>query len=190
MSARRTVLTWRTTDRTGFETAWAERSGSRFRAHGRAFGLRPRPYWLSYELETATDWVTRLMRVTVDAEHAVRRLELRREEDGGWYADGEPLSGLRGALDCDLGLSPLTNAMPVLRHRLHERPGEHDFVMAWISVPDLVVRASRQRYTHLGREPGGAVVRYTSGTFRSDLTLDREGFVVDYPQLARRIAAG
>ncbi|MDT0379505.1 putative glycolipid-binding domain-containing protein [Streptomyces sp. DSM 42041] len=191
MTTRRHVLTWEVPagDATGWETAWVETSGSALRAHGRAFGLRPDPYWLTYELETGPEWVTRTMRVTVEAEHAVRRLELTRDEDGVWSADGEPLSGLGEALDCDLGLCPLTNTMPVLRHRLHERPGDRSLVMAWISVPDLVVRASRQHYTHLGEWPGRSRVRFASGTFRSDVTFDRDGFVVDYPQLARRVSA-
>ncbi|WVG06442.1 putative glycolipid-binding domain-containing protein [Streptomyces iakyrus] len=57
--------------------------------------------------------------------------------------------------------------------------------MAWVSVPDLVVRPSRQTYTHLG--PGR--VRYSSDGFRSDLEFDEEGYVVDYPQLATRLTA-
>lgn len=33
----------------------------------------------------------------------------------------------------------------------------------------------------------GAIVRYPSGAFQSDLTIDADGFVVEYPQLGRRI---
>ncbi|MFF9132771.1 putative glycolipid-binding domain-containing protein [Streptomyces sp. NPDC014806] len=32
-------------------------------------------------------------------------------------------------------------------------------------------------------------MRYSSGSFRSDLEIDADGFVVHYPQLATRIAA-
>lgn len=39
---------------------------------------------------------------------------------------------LDDALDCDLAFSPLTNTMPVLRHRLHREPGEVRLVMAWV----------------------------------------------------------
>jgi len=76
-----------------------------------------------------------------------RRLELRHDGAGSWSAeadhDGEvPLPGpggdvdaVAGALDCDLGLCPLTNVMPVRRHELHERPGERDFVISLTSMP-------------------------------------------------------
>ncbi|MFD8232298.1 putative glycolipid-binding domain-containing protein [Streptomyces sp. NPDC059696] len=56
---------------------------------------------------------------------------------------------------------------------------------AWVSMPDLAVRPSRQTSTHL--RPGR--VRFSSGDFRSDLEFDEEGFVVDYPRLAGRLTA-
>nr|WP_238431772.1 putative glycolipid-binding domain-containing protein [Streptomyces cavernae] len=82
-------------------------------------------------------------------------------------------------------MCPLTNTMPVLRHSLHRTPGERDFLMAWVSVPDLTVSPSPQRYTHLAPHR----VRFTSldSDFRSDLTFDPDGLVVDYPGLAHRL---
>jgi hypothetical protein len=102
----------------------------------------------------------------------------------------EGLRGLGGALDCDLGLSPLTNSMPVLRHRLLEVDGSVDFLMAWVSVPDLGVHPSRQRYTALRGDPGGdRLIRYESvdSTFTADLAFDRDGLVIDYPGIGRRL---
>jgi hypothetical protein len=47
------------------------------------------------------------------------------------------------------------------------------------------------RYTHLRlTDDGGAVVRYRSGSFQSDLTVDQDGFVVVYPKLGRRVEPG
>ncbi len=60
---------------------------------------------------------------------------------------GDP-AAVTGALDYDLGRSQLTNVMPLRRHSLHEQPGAADSLMAWISVPDLSVHPSRQRYEH------------------------------------------
>jgi hypothetical protein len=59
--------------------------------------------------------------------------------------------------------------------------------MAWVSVPDLHVHASVQRYEHLRTTAAGAVVRFSSGDFTADLLLDTDGFVADYPGLARRV---
>jgi len=62
---------------------------------------------------------------------------------------GGDLDACRRALDPDLGLSPLFNSMPVLRHGLHQGPATADFLMVWISVPNLSLHASAQRYTNL-----------------------------------------
>ncbi|MFD3935214.1 putative glycolipid-binding domain-containing protein [Streptomyces sp. NPDC058611] len=156
-------------------------------ARGRAVGTEPEPYWLSYELETAEGYVTRRLGVRVEDAGRVRELDLRRSAVGGWTVDGHSRPDLEGALDCDLGLCPLTNSMPVLRHALHRNAGEHGFLMAWVSVPDLAVRPSRQTYAHLGRTgSGGALIRYASGDFAADVQFDADGLVVDYPDLARR----
>jgi hypothetical protein len=177
------VITWDVSASRGVETAWVGLGGGVMRARGRAVGTVPEPYWVSYELETAEGFVTRRLSVRVETAAQERVLDLRHDGHGTWTGNGEPLPGVDGALDCDLGLCPLTNTMPVLRHGLHRAPGEREFLMAWVSVPDLAVRPSRQTYTHLG--PGR--VRYASGDFRSDLEFDEEGYVVDYPRLASRL---
>ncbi|MGW2227761.1 putative glycolipid-binding domain-containing protein [Streptomyces formicae] len=193
MAVPQSVLTWQNEESGGFETAWVELAPSGLRARGRAVGVVPHPYWLSYELDTDEEFVTRRLQVTAEDAAGTRSLDLRRadgDQGGTWTANGAPLPLVDGALDCDLGLCPLTNTMPVLRHRLHRGEGQRDFLMAWVSVPDLTVRPSRQTYTHLGRAgDGGATVRYASGTYVSDLEFDESGLVVSYPGIARRLPA-
>ncbi|MGW2620095.1 putative glycolipid-binding domain-containing protein [Streptomyces sp. NPDC001500] len=182
------VLSWSVSASGGYETAWTEADDGALRARGRAVGTTPQPYWVSYELDTADDFVTRRLRVTVETAERTRSLDLLHDGRGGWTADGQRLSGFGEALDCDLGLCPLTNTMPVLRHGLHRRPGERRFLMAWVSVPALTVRPSWQTYTHLGAHArGGSVVRFASGSFRSDIAFDPDGYVLDYPGLATRL---
>ncbi|MFC4029980.1 putative glycolipid-binding domain-containing protein [Streptomyces polygonati] len=180
------MLTWSVEESGGFESSWVVTGPGTLTARGRAVGVRPEPYWIEYVLETGRDCATRRLRVTAEDASGTRRLDLRCE-GGRWTADGRPLPELDGAVDCDLGRSPLTNTMPVLRHRLHREPGEFDFLMAFVPVPGLNVRASRQRYTHLGRTDGGGRVRYASGDFRSDLEFDQDGLVLVYPGIARRL---
>lgn len=130
-----------------------------------------------------------------------RRLELSHDGSGMWNAaadaageaalapPGGNLDLVAGALDCNLGLCPATNLMPVLRHGLHRNPGVRDFLMAWVSVPDLGVHPSQQRYEHIRRTSTGAVVRYIGAHrgFVGDLELDSDGVIVFYPDLARRV---
>ena len=113
--------------------------------------------------------------------------ELRYELDGGRLAleiVGERAREVELDADFfDLGNSPLFNSLPVLHHGLHAGGVRRDFTMTWVSVPDLAVSRSEQRYEPLGE----GVVRFSSGSFVADIELDADGFVVRYPGLAERV---
>jgi hypothetical protein len=197
-AAAERALAWVIDDPPGAEISFVRLAGG-FSARGTAIGTAPAPYRLDYELETGEEYVTASLRVVVSGAGWARTLDLRRDPAGSWSveatSDGRPslpepggdAALLAGAVDCDLGLSPLTNTMPVLRHRLHEGGGPVDLLMAWVSVPDLAVLRSPQRYTLLRRTDRGAVTRFESGTFRADLELDGDGLVVRYPGLGHRV---
>jgi hypothetical protein len=110
-----------------------------------------------------------------------------RGRDGSWSANGEPVDGIAGALDCDLANCPLTNTMPVLRDALLSGGEPRDYVMAWVAVPELTVRRSEQRYEPIDERH----VRYVSrdSDFVSELEYDADGFVVTYPQMAERLSS-
>jgi uncharacterized protein len=127
-----------------------------------------------------------------------RRLALRRDGAGAWTVDamtegnpelpaaGGDATALAGALDCDLGLSPVTNLMPIMRHELlSPAEGQVELTMAWVSVPGLTVEPDGQRYTSAGQSR----VRYDAldGRFSAIITMDDDGLVADYPGVARRI---
>lgn len=182
------MLLWAVDETSGFDTAWPRITGRRLEATGRVVALSPSPFWLDYELMTTDDFVHRQM--TIVSREAARSasLDLRRGDDGRWTVNGQLRPDLDGALDCDLAACPLTNTMPVLRHDLHRTAGDATFLIAFIEVPSLRVVASRQRYTHRRRTADGlAVIRYASGSFRSDVSFDRDGFVIDYPHLGHRV---
>jgi uncharacterized protein len=171
------LLVWRGLEEWLAEAAEVHLEDDRLHARGTQLGAEPHPYRADYELTTTARWVTE--RLTVEA--GERRLDLRRAEDGAWTVNGEPRPDLADALDCDLQNSPLTNTMPILR----EDGGPADLVMAWVSVPDLGVRVSRQRYEPIddGR------VRFVSldSDFTSELELDEDGLLVRYPRLAEHV---
>ena len=176
-------------------------SANSLSASGVAIAANPLPFRVDYTLETGDRLVTSRLKVTTHGQGWRRTLDLRRNADGEWTAEttaeGEPdlpLPGgdvtlVRGALDCDLAWSPLTNSMPVLREDFLDRPGSRDFLMAWVSLPDLGVRPSRQRYTAVSAATGELTIRYDSldSTFTADLTFDRDGLVIDYPGLGHRL---
>lgn len=193
------MLCWRGPEPQRIDSAHVNLEADSIRAHGASLTAS---YALDYRLETEPGWVTRELDVRSRGDGWWRSLVLRRSASGEWSADwaGEGLGslpsqlpGLEGALDCDLGLCPLTNTMPILRHDLVEAShrgddGSHDLVMAWVSVPDLAVRRSEQRYTVSDPiDGGGALVVYASEDFRTTIEADTYGLVVNYPGLGRRV---
>lgn len=191
MTTRR--VAWAIEDGRGTDTADVTIDGDRLVAVGRATNDDPEPYELGYDVRTGSRFVTEELVVELTQAGNVRRLRLTRSSTGAWDADlnGEPvaLPDLGGALDCDLGRCPTTNSMPVLRERLLERDEPVDFVMALVEVPALVVRRSRQRYVPIGtQDDRSRLIRFVSldSEFRSELTFDADGLVIDYPQLGRR----
>jgi hypothetical protein len=89
------------------------------------------------------------------------------------------------------GYSPLFNSTPVLRDGLlAEGAPARDYLMAWVSVPDLTVTPSRQRYEPLGREGDLTIVRYTNldSGYTAKVSFDGDGFVVEYEDFLKRIA--
>jgi Putative glycolipid-binding len=83
----------------------------------------------------------------------------------------------------DLGLSPLFNSLPIWRDRLLENENARDYVMQFVSVPELDVNDSKQRYEPLG----SGRLRYMSANFAALLDFDGDGLVVRYEGLAERV---
>jgi hypothetical protein len=191
------VAVWTKEKRAGYEFAEVTLEPDRLSARGVAIGGDPVAYRLDYVLETGPGFVTTRLDVSSRGAGWSRRLVLRRDGAGAWTVDAEtegnpelPAAGgdaaaLAGALDCDLGLSPVTNLMPIMRHELLSAPGQVELTMAWVSVPDLAVELDGQRYTGAGQNR----VRYDAldGRFSATITLDDDGLVADYPGVARRI---
>jgi hypothetical protein len=148
-------VAWSKGDPFGAEYAEVAIETDTLSANGVAIGSKPLPYRLDYSLRTGPRFVTAEVEVWSHGSGWERSLKLVRSVRGQWSAEaaviGEaplPLPGgdtgqLDGVLDPDLGLSPLFNSMPVLRHALHDGGTAGEFFMVWISVPDLAIHARR-----------------------------------------------
>jgi hypothetical protein len=185
----------------GVEFAEVELGPSRLTARGVAIASAPVSYRLDYTLETAADFVTSRLHVVSRGEGWRRAVELKRDDRGIWTVDieedgrldlpapgGDPAT-FAGVLDCDLGLSPVTNLMPVLRLGLLSAGDPVELTTAWVSVPDLSVQADGQRYAFVSADHDQRVIRYeaTDGSFAANITVDPDGLVIDYPGIARRL---
>ena len=188
--ARRSMV-WVKEDPLGAEFATVSISRDGLTASGTAIGSSPSGYRLDYRLDTGPDFVTRRLSATARGGGWRRRLDLTRLRSGRWVCAGvmSDMKAVAGALDCDLALSPLTNTMPVLRHGLLEGGGPLEFMMAWVSVPDLRVIPSVQRYRFLRKSGKHSVIRYESQSrdFVAELTFDLDGLCLDYPGIGHSV---
>jgi len=199
------ALLWQRTDEAGTEVAvLSDKSG--LHARGTMLGATPVPFACRYELYTDDSWATARFDATVEGAGFLRTVRLERaagrwrvtaseqgDLDATLVAAGHPKAGLPGAedpgrlrdaLDIDLAYSPLTNTLPVRRLGLLDaaKGTQHAITVAWILVPSLEVIDSLQTYR--AARPGS--VRFASGTFAAEITLDEDGFVLNYPGLATR----
>ncbi len=208
MTAGRThahAVAWEKADPAGAEFAEIQIDPKRLRATGVAIGSDPEPYRLSYELQTRDDYITDRAVIETRGAGWTRHLKIQRSPAGVWSASSQSTGTLEmpgpggnpaelgEALDLDLGLSPVFNTMPVLRHDLHNGGNAEDFLMIWISVPDLSIHASPQRYTFLEqRSSEQRLVRFQAvgegEDFVADVQFDSDGLVVDYPGIASQIS--
>lgn len=141
------------------------------------------PYELSYEVDWDAVW--RVREVTLRSLHAGVRRTLRLASDGrgDWHGDGDP-ADLAGCLEIDIWPTPFTNTFPI--RRLGLAVGDRaEIRVVYIQAPELTVSAADQAYSRLGDDR----YRFESlaDGFAADLTVDRDGIVLDYPGLFRRL---
>jgi uncharacterized protein len=80
--------------------------------------------------------------------------------------------------------SPFFNALPIRRLGLHERAESIALPMVYVNVPDLSVTAATVSYSSAGSLDG---IKLRSPVADTTVSVDAEGFIVDYPGLAERI---
>ena len=147
------------------------------------------PFRARYVLDCDGGWAVRRARIEVLGE-PVRVMDIRADGRGHWTdaATGSPLP-LDGCVDIDIYPSPFTNSLPIRRlaDAVVGRPVAID--VAWVLLPDLTIQAKPQEYTLLERGGAGSRWRFraTDSDFTAELAVDREGVVLDYPGIARRV---
>ncbi|MBW4719692.1 putative glycolipid-binding domain-containing protein [Saccharothrix obliqua] len=185
------IVTWRGYDAPRLEQVRYLLTERKARASGRIVAAGPdEQFSASFEVSVGeTGAVTRLLLRTATVSEE-RQISVSRSSEGVWLVDsgsGAERADFDGALDVDVQSAVLFNAIPIRRLGLHREPGEHVLPVVYVSLPDLEVRLLRQAYRTVSVGEDRSVVAYESGDYRQDITVDRDGLVLDYPGVAHRI---
>jgi hypothetical protein len=192
-SSKHIMMTWQGVAAPRLESVRLLVSDGRLRASGRvvaAASPTTEAYSASFEFSVARtgDVGKGLLRTTtVDTE---RQISVGRTEDGVWLIDrgeGTSRKEFDGAADVDVAGMVTFTALPIRRLALHRKPATHELPVVYVSMPDLTVTLTKQTYRTVEVTAEGAVINYSVPDFTADLTVDRNGMVIDYPGIAKRV---
>ncbi|MBP0441489.1 putative glycolipid-binding domain-containing protein [Tianweitania sediminis] len=178
------LLKWQSADGTGLEACAIRADGTEFLAEGVIVAPQEGGFAARYGIRFDGAW--RTLSVSVALLGAETSLLLSVDAEGKWTREGTPMPELNYAIAPDISATPLTNTFAIRRLNLAE--GESaDIQVAYITMPDLTVHCGPQRYTCLNKD---ALYRFESldSDFKRDIAVDRDGFVLDYPDLFRRVS--
>ena len=188
-SAWPAILTWRAHDVPRMESVRVQLSGNRIRAHGRivAAATASHPaFSASYDLVTDEAGATKRLSLTVILAERERQLSIARDEENMWLVQHHSGESKRasydGALDVDVIFSPFFNALPIRRTGLHKRTDSISCPVVYVRMPELSVEPAVISYSSA---PDG--IKLHSPVAETTITVDNEGFILDYPGLAERI---
>jgi uncharacterized protein len=184
------MLTWRAPDISRMESVRVQLSGKRIKAHGRivAAATENNPaFGAFYEVQTDDRGATKRFGLTVTLAERERQLAISRDEENMWLItdhQGERRASYNGALDVDVVFSPFFNALPIRRLGLHEHAESITLPMVYVNVPEMSVTAATVSYENDGGLDG---IKLRSPVADTIVTVDSDGFIVEYPGLAERI---
>ncbi len=164
-------------------------SGNRIKAYGRivAAASPSHPaFSASYDLVTDESGATKRLSLTVTLAERERQLSIARDEENMWLIQQHTGESSRaaydGALDVDVIFSPFFNALPIRRTGLYQRSESVALPVVYVRLPELSVESATISYS--SAEDG---IKLHSPAAETTITVDSDGFILDYPGLAARL---
>jgi uncharacterized protein len=186
------MLTWRAHDGSRMESVRVQLYGKRIKANGRivAAAADTHPaFGAYYDLQTDEAGATKRLGLTVTLAERERQFSIARDEENMWLVSdqrSESRAAYEGALDVDVVFSPFFNVLPIRRCGLHQRADSITVPTIYVTLPDVSIASAMVDYSSAA--PGSAErIKLHSPVSDTILTVDAEGFIVDYPGLAERI---
>lgn len=177
------VFRWRRIDAPGRETARLRRIGAGWRIDG-SLDVQEEgaDASLEYRIDCDAGWRTRQAEVAGFVNGARFELALTADGAGRWQRDGAPTTAVDGALDIDLGFTPMTNTLPI--RRLDLDVGDRAAVRtAWLRFPALDLERLDQAYLREGDRLFRFEATIDGALFVARLATDGHGRVLQYEGL-------
>jgi hypothetical protein len=114
-----------------------------------------------------------------------RQLSISRDEEDMWSVVGHQdqwRGAFDGALDVDVVFSPFFNALPIRRTAVYKGTGSVTVPVVYVTLPEFAVQAAQISYSS-----GSEGIKLHSPVADTTVTVDENGFILDYPGLAERI---
>jgi len=174
------------------ESVRVQLSGKRLKANGRivaAAGDTNPAFAAYYDLHTDEAGATKRLGMTVTLAERERQLVVARDDENMWLVtdhQGEHRAAFEGAVDVDVVYSPFFNALPIRRCDLMERAVSITVPTIYVRLPEMTVTSAMVSYS--SPAPGSIEgIKVHSPVSEVTLTVEADGFIVDYPGLAERI---
>jgi hypothetical protein len=171
------------------ESVRVQLAGNRIKAYGRivAAASSSHPsFSASYDLVTDEGGATKRLSLTVTLAERERQLSIARDEENMWLVQDHSNQTKRGsydgALDVDVIFSPFFNALPIRRTGIYQRVDDISAPVVYVRLPELTVEP-----VSIGYASGADGIKLDSPVANTTITVDDEGFILDYPGLAERI---
>jgi hypothetical protein len=174
------------------ESVRVQLSGNRIKAYGKivAAATTSHPVFsASYDLVTDETGATKRLSLTITLAERERQLSIARDEEGMWLVQQHTGESSRasydGALDVDVIFSPFFNALPLRRTGIYQHSESVTVPVIYVRLPELTVEAATISYSSSG--PDNPDIKVHSPVAETTITVDSDGFILDYPGLAERI---
>jgi uncharacterized protein len=175
---------WISNDNQIFEHVWLYQSAEKSIADGWIVHSGENGYRIHYNIEVDASWRTRKMEITKWGEQ-IKTMQLHSDGNGHWSDhQGNEIPDLTGCIDVDLYASPFTNTVAIQRLALQTLQSQTINVV-FVGLPELKTEQVRQKYTMINE----GLYRYEGleTGFTTELPVDSNHFVIDYPDFFHRI---
>lgn len=171
------------------ESVRVQLNGNRIRAAGRIIGAQcpeHEAFSASYDLVTDENGVTSRLSLRTSMAAGERQMSISRDDEGTWMVEhrggSHQRSAFDGALDVDVVLSPFFNTLPIRRFGMAHDSEDVEVTVVYVTLLDMRVEPATLTYSS-----GADGIHVLSPVSSSSLSVDHEGFVLDYPGLAERM---